>query len=117
MTGARNPILHEQSVSSSSADPERSTTHPLMEDKLTIPIDILAPSSSDRRTDRHQTPPAAAASPLSPENSISHPCHHFRPPFPTAVGGIELFSVVSQNVLKIVFLTENSGGVKRPPSC
>lgn len=56
MTGARNPILHEQSVSSPSADPERSTTHPLMEDKLTIPIDILAPSSSDRRTDRHQTP-------------------------------------------------------------
>lgn len=52
MTGARNPILHEQSVSSSSADPERSTTHPLMEDKLTIPIDILAPSSSDR----HQIP-------------------------------------------------------------
>jgi len=88
-----------------------------MEDKMTISIDIPAPSSSERRTESRQTLQQAAASPLSPESSVAHPSHHNRPAYSTAVGGRGCFSAVSKNVAKIVILTENSRGMKRPPSC
>lgn len=71
-----NPILNEQTGSLSSLNSERSTTQTFTEDKMTILTDILSPSSLERKTERHQTLQQAAASPLSPESSVSHPYHH-----------------------------------------
>lgn len=80
---------------------------------MTIPIDILAPSSLERQTERHQTLQQAAASPLSPESSVSA-LPPLRTSVLTAVGGRGCFSAVSKNIAKI---KENSTGMKRPPSC
>lgn len=106
-----NPILNEQTGSLSSSNSERSTTQTFMEDKMTILTNILSPSLQ-RETERPQTLQQAAASPLSPESSVSHPYHHQGLVHSTAVGGRGHFSVPKKVTRKIFLKKKKYRGSK-----
>lgn len=62
--------MSSQLASLSSSNSERSTTHTFVEDKMTVPIDILAPSSLEGLKD---TRPSSKLPPLpSAQRALSH---------------------------------------------